>query len=193
MDMNYNKAPMSGTDNATDTVSCYTSIMAERGTRYMIWVYYLQIVYFVMIFMFLFQKPARRINSFLCFYKHGQCFKIISHKWGERKKPHNAYVFCLVKLKNYNIFIIIIGVYVLLWWTTTYFRHSWAPFSVLWNHESRLRIFWGLTGPQLLRISWSLDIAVFAMRPLLRLCGEGCLKLAHRFHSLSPNPNYSTV
>ena len=65
MDMNYNKAPVSRTDNATDTVSCYTSIMAERGTRYMIWKYYLQIVYFVMIFMFLFQKPARRLAVFM--------------------------------------------------------------------------------------------------------------------------------
>ena len=59
-------------------------------------------------------------------------------------------------------------------------KHAYLAKIVHWeNHESHLIIFWGSAGLQPLRISQNLALAEFSVKSFA-LCGEGCLKLAHR-------------
>ena len=48
-------------------------------------------------------------------------------------------------------------------------------------HESHSSTFRGSAGPKPQKMSQSLAMAELSVRGFPQLCGEGCLKLAHRF------------
>ena len=60
------------------------------------------------------------------------------------------------------------------------YSHSRVPITVLWNNQSPLSIFRGQLAPNPLGYPWVWPRQSFPLNISLCLCGEGCLKLAHR-------------